>query len=130
MAHFDVADEARAAPPDDLRGSAFALLAAVQAFGNVIASSVAGLLYTVASPAAAFGFAAALMVIAVGSLAARRGDLRLRAQKRPAFAGLFSKRMKGLEPSTFCMASRRSSQLSYSREGAEYSRGLDAREGV
>ena len=25
--------------------------------------------------------------------------------------------MKGLEPSTFCMASRRSSQLSYSRNG-------------
>jgi hypothetical protein len=25
------------------------------------------------------------------------------------------KRMKGLEPSTFCMASRRSSQLSYIR---------------
>jgi hypothetical protein len=25
------------------------------------------------------------------------------------------KRLKGLEPSTFCMASRRSSQLSYSR---------------
>jgi hypothetical protein len=34
----------------------------------------------------------------------------------------FSKRLKGFEPSTFCMASRRSSQLSYSREGAEYSR--------
>src|SRR5438093_926185 len=27
------------------------------------------------------------------------------------------KRLKGLEPSTFCMASRRSSQLSYSRNG-------------
>jgi hypothetical protein len=31
--------------------------------------------------------------------------------------------MKGLEPSTFCMASRRSSQLSYIREPAEYSQG-------
>ena len=30
-------------------------------------------------------------------------------------------RLKGLEPSTFCMASRRSSQLSYSRRSAEYS---------
>ena len=30
------------------------------------------------------------------------------------------KRMKGLEPSTFCMASRRSSQLSYIRASAEY----------
>jgi hypothetical protein len=29
--------------------------------------------------------------------------------------------MKGLEPSTFCMASRRSSQLSYIREGPDYS---------
>ena len=29
--------------------------------------------------------------------------------------GLDPKRMKGLEPSTFCMASRRSSQLSYIR---------------
>ncbi len=37
--------------------------------------------------------------------------------------GAFSKRMKGLEPSTFCMASRRSSQLSYIRETADYSRG-------
>ena len=27
------------------------------------------------------------------------------------------KRLKGFEPSTFCMASRRSSQLSYSRIG-------------
>ena len=29
--------------------------------------------------------------------------------------GFLDKRLKGLEPSTFCMASRRSSQLSYSR---------------
>ena len=28
--------------------------------------------------------------------------------------------MKGLEPSTFCMASRRSSQLSYIRASGEY----------
>jgi hypothetical protein len=28
----------------------------------------------------------------------------------------------GLEPTTFCMASRRSSQLSYIREWADYSR--------
>jgi hypothetical protein len=28
---------------------------------------------------------------------------------------LSEERLKGLEPSTFCMASRRSSQLSYSR---------------
>ena len=38
----------------------------------------------------------------------------------------FRERLKGFEPSTFCMASRRSSQLSYSRAGAEYSRGPGA----
>ena len=42
--------------------------------------------------------------------------------KNPPFAAGSWKRMKGLEPSTFCMASRRSSQLSYIREGGKYSR--------
>ena len=37
--------------------------------------------------------------------------------------GLKPKRMKGLEPSTFCMASRRSSQLSYIRAAPNYSGG-------
>ena len=37
------------------------------------------------------------------------------ARKSPAGAGLSHKRMMGLEPTTFCMASRRSSQLSYIR---------------
>ena len=36
--------------------------------------------------------------------------------------GFCVKRLKGLEPSTFCMASRRSSQLSYSRADSEYRR--------
>jgi hypothetical protein len=31
--------------------------------------------------------------------------------------------MMGLEPTTFCMASRRSSQLSYIRESSQYSLG-------
>lgn len=55
--------------PEDLRGSAFGLLAAVQSFGNFVASALAGLLYTVASPAAAFGYAGVLMVIALVVLA-------------------------------------------------------------
>ena len=38
-----------------------------------------------------------------------------RNAENPAGAGLSEERMKGLEPSTFCMASRRSSQLSYIR---------------
>jgi hypothetical protein len=33
----------------------------------------------------------------------------------PTRRGFAKKRLKGFEPSTFCMASRRSSQLSYSR---------------
>jgi hypothetical protein len=35
----------------------------------------------------------------------------------------------GFEPTTFCMASRRSSQLSYSRRGREYSRAQAVRLG-
>jgi hypothetical protein len=37
-------------------------------------------------------------------------------EKAKDYQGFSDKRLKGLEPSTFCMASRRSSQLSYSRE--------------
>ena len=36
-------------------------------------------------------------------------------RKGPRLRAFSIKRLKGLEPSTFCMASRRSSQLSYSR---------------
>jgi hypothetical protein len=36
-------------------------------------------------------------------------------QKTPPERGFSAKRMMGLEPTTFCMASRRSSQLSYIR---------------
>jgi len=43
--------------PDGVRGSAFGVLAAVQSFGNVVASAVVGLLYPVASPSAAFTYA-------------------------------------------------------------------------
>jgi MFS family permease len=55
--------------PEALRGSAFGLPAAVQSFGNLIASALAGLLYTVASPAVAFSYAAALMLAALAALA-------------------------------------------------------------
>jgi MFS family permease len=36
--------------PVELRGSAFGLLAAVQSFGNLAASAIAGLLWTAVSP--------------------------------------------------------------------------------
>ncbi len=51
--------------PDRVRGSGFGVLGAVQATGDVVATVVAGALYTVASPAVAFGYAAAWMAIAV-----------------------------------------------------------------
>jgi MFS family permease len=51
--------------PDRLRGSGFGVLGAVQAAGDVVATVVAGVLYTVASPAVAFGYAAAWMAVAV-----------------------------------------------------------------
>ena len=41
----------------------------------------------------------------------------LAPDKKPRLSGAFLKRMMGLEPTTFCMASRRSSQLSYIRVG-------------
>lgn len=55
--------------PDEIRGSAFGALATVQAVGNVAASVVAGLLYTLVSPAAAFGYLAAWMLVALAVLA-------------------------------------------------------------
>jgi MFS family permease len=59
--------------PVEPRGSAFGLLAAVQSFGNLAASAVAGLLWTAASARVAFTYLAAWMVLAVlGLLAARR----------------------------------------------------------
>ncbi|MHA6628725.1 MFS transporter [Pseudonocardia sichuanensis] len=65
--------------PEEIRGSAFGLLATVQAVGNVAASVVAGLLYTFASPAVAFGYLAVWMVVALAVLgwaatAARRPE--------------------------------------------------------
>jgi MFS family permease len=55
--------------PADLRGSAFGLLAAVQSFGNLVASVVAGILWTAISPAAGLLFAASMMAIALACMA-------------------------------------------------------------
>ena len=61
--------------PVDLRGSAFGLLAAVQAAGNLAASAIAGLIWTVISPTAAFAYLAGWMLLALVALAVtvRRG---------------------------------------------------------
>lgn len=50
--------------PDRLRGSGFGVLGAIQATGDMVATVVAGLLYTLVSPAVAFWYAAAWMVAA------------------------------------------------------------------
>jgi MFS family permease len=60
--------------PEGIRGSAFGLLATVQAIGNVAASVVAGLLYTLGSPTAAFVYLAAWMLVALGVLAGALGS--------------------------------------------------------
>jgi MFS family permease len=62
--------------PADLRGSAFGLLAAVQSFGNLVASAVAGVLWTAVSPAAGLLFAATLMAVALVCLAWARARAR------------------------------------------------------
>jgi MFS family permease len=63
--------------PEQYRGSAFGLLAAIQSFGNLAASGVAGLLWTAFSPSAAFAYLAAWMVVALAGFA---GFLNLRAR--------------------------------------------------
>ena len=60
------------AAPIDVRGSAFGLLAAVQSLGNLAASAIAGLLWTVISPEAAFAYLAGWMLVAVAGLATSR----------------------------------------------------------
>lgn len=54
--------------PPDLRGSAFGLLATVQSFGNIVASGIAGVIWSVASPVAAFVYLAVWMVAAFAIL--------------------------------------------------------------
>jgi MFS family permease len=62
--------------PERYRGSAFGLLAAIQSFGNLAASGVAGLLWTALSLGVAFTDLAAWMLVAfvglVGLFASRR----------------------------------------------------------
>lgn len=58
--------------PTDLRGSAFGMLAAVQAGGNFAASAVAGILWTTISPTAAFGYLTAWMLVALVALVLSR----------------------------------------------------------
>ncbi len=58
------------------------------------------------------GFADRCVPISPG----RHGCPEWLIEQRPLLGAFCEERVKGLEPSTFCMASRRSSQLSYTRE--------------
>ncbi len=59
--------------PTEVRGSAFGLLAAVQSFGNLAASGIAGVLWAAVSPRAAFIYSAAWMFLALIGLGFLRG---------------------------------------------------------
>src|SRR4051794_2302526 len=58
--------------PEHLRGSAFGLLATVQSLGNFAASAIAGLLWALVSPTAAFLYAAGWMLVALITFLAAR----------------------------------------------------------
>jgi MFS family permease len=60
--------------PEDIRGSAFGLLAALQSAGNLAASAVAGVLWTLVSPTAAFVWLATWMLVAVVAFLSMPGD--------------------------------------------------------
>jgi len=54
--------------PSEMVGSAFGLLAAVQSFGNFAASVIAGALWTLVSPRAAFAYLAFWMLVSLAAL--------------------------------------------------------------
>ena len=58
--------------PVDLRGSAFGVLAAIQSFGNLAASAIAGALWTLVSPRIAFLYLVAWMVLSLLALSRAR----------------------------------------------------------
>jgi len=60
--------------PDHLRGSGFGLLGAVQSAGDLAASAVVGLVWTLVTPTVAFGYAAAWMIAAFTVGWKSRGD--------------------------------------------------------
>lgn len=59
---------AKTEAPNEVRGSAFGLLAAVQSFGNLAASGIAGIIWTAFSPRAAFIYIAGWMFVAAVTL--------------------------------------------------------------
>jgi hypothetical protein len=62
--------------PDHLRGSGFGVLGGVQSAGDLLASTVVGVLYAAVSPQVAFAYAAGWMLLAVVASSALRGAHR------------------------------------------------------
>ena len=58
--------------PKTLRGSAFGLLAAMQSFGNLAASAIAGILWTFLSPVTAFIYLASWMLVGAAAIVGTR----------------------------------------------------------
>jgi MFS family permease len=67
--------------PEDLRGTGFGLLGLIQASGDLVATVVGGIIYTVVSPFACFVYAAAWMALSlsVNALGAGRSQFRARS---------------------------------------------------
>jgi hypothetical protein len=65
--------------PNEVRGSAFGLLAATQSFGNLAASAMAGALWTLVSPRVAFLYLAAWMLVSLAAFAGARPSVPARA---------------------------------------------------
>jgi MFS family permease len=63
--------------PDRLRGNGYGVLGLVQSLGDLGASVVAGLLWALVSPTAAFGYAAAWMVAALVTTTFMKGHVAL-----------------------------------------------------
>ncbi len=68
-----------AALPDQLRGSGFGLLGLIQAGGDLICTVVAGILWTLLSPAVAFAYAAAWMLASLLSITITKAPTRTHA---------------------------------------------------
>jgi MFS family permease len=54
--------------PEEIRSSAFGVLATVQSLGNFVASGLVGLLWTAVSPRAAFLYVAVCMAISLAAI--------------------------------------------------------------
>ena len=92
--------------PIDLRGSAFGVLAAIQSFGNLAASAIAGALWTLVSPRVAFFYLTGWMLLSLFALSRARASAL--SARRPEWlsrrAYHFERRPRRLVYSSFARA--------------------------